>query len=159
MPDKPKVMKSRAVVRFQDCDPYGHLYNSKYIDYFMNAREDQLLAHYDMDIYAITRETGLGWVVAMNQIAYFEPAMLMEKVGITSQVIAFNKRAAHIEYRMLRSEFEKVKAVMWTRFVHFDLNKRQPADHAEEHMRLYAEVHAPVDEATFDARMRALRNA
>ena len=29
-------------VRFQDCDPFGHLNNARYIDYFLNARQDQI---------------------------------------------------------------------------------------------------------------------
>ncbi len=37
----PEVLTSQAIIRFQDCDPYAHLNNGRYLDYFMNAREDQ----------------------------------------------------------------------------------------------------------------------
>ena len=30
------------MTRFSDCDPFGHLNNARYIDYFINAREDHL---------------------------------------------------------------------------------------------------------------------
>jgi acyl-CoA thioester hydrolase len=28
-----KELESTAVIRFQDCDPFGHLNNARYIDY------------------------------------------------------------------------------------------------------------------------------
>lgn len=34
--------KSTAKIRFIDCDPIGHLNNSKYLDYMLNAREDHV---------------------------------------------------------------------------------------------------------------------
>jgi len=46
-----KIVKSKAKIRFQDCDPHNHLNNAQYIDYFMNAREDQLIEHFDFDIF------------------------------------------------------------------------------------------------------------
>jgi acyl-CoA thioester hydrolase len=33
-----KVPESEALIRFPDCDPFNHLNNSRYIDYFINAR-------------------------------------------------------------------------------------------------------------------------
>jgi len=38
----PKETETASVIRFQDCDPLGHLNNAKYFDYFFNAREDQV---------------------------------------------------------------------------------------------------------------------
>ena len=42
-----KRTTSHHRVRFADCDPMGHLYNARYLDYFMHAREDQLRENYD----------------------------------------------------------------------------------------------------------------
>ena len=47
----PKIVSSQTKIRFQHCDPFNHLNNGSYIDYFMNHREDQLIMHYDIDIY------------------------------------------------------------------------------------------------------------
>ncbi|HKP96885.1 MAG TPA: thioesterase family protein [Fibrobacteria bacterium] len=48
--------ESIVTVRFQDCDPFGHLNNARYIDYFTNAREDQLIRYYDFDIYKLGKD-------------------------------------------------------------------------------------------------------
>ena len=45
----PKKLYSKAVIRFQDCDPLKHLNNAKYFDYFFNAREDQVATIYEFD--------------------------------------------------------------------------------------------------------------
>ena len=45
-----KVLESKMKVRFHDCDPFNHLNNSRYIDYIVTARGDQLLENYNLDI-------------------------------------------------------------------------------------------------------------
>lgn len=153
----PKLLTSNAVVRFQDCDPYGHLYNAKFIDYFMNAREDQLVEHYDLDIYALGESDGVGWVVAQNQIAYLQPAMLMERVVITSRIINYARRTMQAELVMYSEDQAHVKALMWSNFVHFDLNARRPAQHDERFMQMFEEACYPVEEELFEDRVRTFR--
>lgn len=149
----PKILSSQATVRFQDCDPYGHLYNARYLDYFMNAREDQLLSAYDLDIYRIGMTEGAGWVVSQNQIAYLQPALLMEKLTITSRLIDFSPRTITVEFEMFDLEQLNRKAIMWTRFVHYDLRARKSATHADTYLELFKSVHAPVDVLSFDDRV------
>ncbi len=99
-----KTPTSTTRIRFQDCDPFNHLNNGRYTHYFMNAREDHLLEHYDLDIYAITRTTGRTWVVSKSQIAYLRPAMLMEEVTIESQLINYGPKYVEAEMRMWDKE-------------------------------------------------------
>jgi acyl-CoA thioester hydrolase len=30
------ILESKAIIRFSDCDPFNHLNNSSYINYFFN---------------------------------------------------------------------------------------------------------------------------
>ena len=153
----PKIPSSRAIVRFQDCDPYGHLYNARYLDYFMNAREDQLMNVYQFDIYGIGMTEGLGWVVAQNQIAYLQPALLMEKLEITSRLIEFSPKTITVEFEMFNEDRSQRKSLMWTRLVHFDLRSRKSATHRDAFMELFESVHAPVEARSFDDRVAQLR--
>ncbi|HLF62982.1 MAG TPA: acyl-CoA thioesterase [Saprospiraceae bacterium] len=153
----PKLLKSQSTVRFQDCDPYGHLYNSKYIDYFMNAREDQLLDNYNLDIYALSTTEGIGWVVAQNQIAYLQPALLMEKVWITSKIIDYSTKMITVEFEMWNTDESQLKAFMWSRFVHFDLKTRRSASHAQKFQEMFAQVHHPIDTQSFEERVKRVR--
>ena len=91
------ILTSHTKIRFQDCDPFQYLNNARFIDYFLNARGDQILEHYDIDIYG---SQGFSWLVGSNQIAYFKPAMLNEKVYIETQIIQFSFRNIKVEMRM-----------------------------------------------------------
>ncbi len=153
----PKLLKSQSTVRFQDCDPYGHLYNSKYIDYFMNAREDQLLENYNLDIYALQSTEGIGWVVAQNQIAYLQPALLMEKVWITTKIIDHSTKMITVEFQMWNTDESILKALMWSRFVHYDLKTKRSAPHAQKFQEMFTLVRHPVDENSFDERVKSVR--
>ena len=155
----PKVLRSEAIARFQDCDPYGHLYNAKYIDYFMNAREDQVLEAYGLNIYELGKTDGLGWVVGQNQIAYLQPVHIMEKVAITSSIVEVSPRAMTVEFQMLDAVSDRLKAFMWSRFVHFNLLRRESTTHSDKLMDMFGKVLCPVVGSTFEERLRELRSA
>lgn len=149
-----QILESKIRVRFQDCDPFNHLNNSSYIDYFFNAREDQLLRDYDIDIYEHARETGKGWVVVSNQISYFKPALLTETVTIESQIIGFTERSLQVELRMFDEVKTHLKSIMWSKFAYFDIRHQKGANHSSEFMNLFAEAHAPLASKTFEERMK-----
>lgn len=123
----------------------------------MNAREDQVLAHYNLDIYALSASEGIGWVVAQNQIAYLQPAMLMEQVWITSRLIDYNQKVITVEFNMWDTQESSVKAIMWSRFVHFDLRTRRSTAHAPHYEKLFTQVLNPVDTPSFDMRVKQVR--
>src|SRR6476660_2313010 len=95
-----KILESKVKIRFHDCDPFRHLNNSRYIDYIITARGDQLIDNYGLDIYKLARETEVGWVSAQTQIAYLAPATVMEEVTIQTQLLSFSDKAVHVEALM-----------------------------------------------------------
>ncbi len=83
----PRLLESAATIRFHDCDPFRHLNNARYIDYFMVAREDQLAQFYNFRIFDAAQLNNHGWVVTKTKIAYLAPAMMQEQVIIRTQLI------------------------------------------------------------------------
>ena len=153
--DTPQLLSSKAIIRFQDCDPYAHLNNGRYLDYFMNAREDQLWKAYDFNIYEYSRTTGLGWVVTQNQIAYLRPALLMEEVTMESQLMESKSKFAQVEMRMYDAD-RKLKSLLWAQFVHVDIQLGKSVAHSEELQQLFDRVCIPVEEKDFNERLKAL---
>jgi acyl-CoA thioester hydrolase len=151
----PQLLSSKAIIRFQDCDPYAHLNNGRYLDYFMNAREDQLWKAYDFNIYEYSRTTGLGWVVTQNQIAYLRPALLMEEVTMESQLMESKPKFAQVEMRMYDAD-RKLKSLLWAQFVHVDIRQGRSVAHSEELQQLFDKVCIPLEEKDFNERLRAL---
>jgi len=152
-----KVLESKTKIRFQDCDPFNHLNNAAYINYFINAREDQLMEHYNLDIYKIGKTKGVSWVVGSNQIAYMKPALLMEEVVIDSQLRHFDTSNLHVELRMWNRDKTEIKAVMWSTFVHFNLLKQKRETHSEELTNLFESIVNPVNTTRFEERIASFK--
>lgn len=147
-----KILKTKRKVRFQDCDPFNHLNNSKYLEYFINVREDQIAEHYDLDIFKYMRSTGLSWVVASNQISYVKPAFTMETVLVESQLIQFTDNLLLVEMKMWNENETELKAILWIKFIHYDIQAKKTATHSDDLMQLFQSVVLPVDQPVFENR-------
>lgn len=153
-----KVLQSSMKVRFHDCDPFNHLNNSRYIDYIIAARGDQLLEYYDFDIYKMAKQQGIGWVTAQTEISYLSPATLMEEVMIETQLLSFGPRSLLFEARMWNDNKTTLKAVLWGKLVHFNLVTQQSQQHTDELMHFFSEVVNPIPgELNFEARVKRLK--
>jgi thioesterase III len=148
-----KIIKSQHKVRFQDCDPFNHLNNGKYIDYFINAREDQLIANYQIDVFEYAKKTGHNWVVASSQMAYKRPALMMETITIDSQLIKYTSKSLLVEMRMWDEMQTKLKALLWINFVHYDFINKRVADHTPEFIAIFEDVILPIEQSVFEERI------
>jgi thioesterase-3 len=147
-----KVLKTKSKIRFQDCDPFNHLNNSKYLEYFINAREDQIAEHYDLDIFQYLQTTGLSWVVASNQINYIKPAFTMETIVIESQLIQFSNNSLLVEMKMWNNDETELKAILWIKFIQFNVQTKKVSNHSDDLMKLFESVVVPIEESIFENR-------
>lgn len=145
MEELKKILESNMKIRFHDCDPFNHLNNSRYIDYIVTARGDQLLDQYDFDIYKLAREKGVGWVAAQTQISYISPANLMENVTIQTRLLNYSDKSLLLEGLMWNTNKTVLKSVMWTKLVHFSLLSQKSESHSEELMKLFSQIVNPLD--------------
>ncbi|WP_108868312.1 acyl-CoA thioesterase [Aquimarina aquimarini] len=148
-----KTPESKALIRFQDCDPFNHLNNASYINYMINAREDQIKECYNLDIFDLAKSKGVSWVVGTNQIAYIRPALLMEKVTIDSQLIQFTENQLQVEIRMWNQDKTEIKAILWSTFVHFNLAKQKKWKHDQQLIELFQNVVVPISATSFEERI------
>ena len=153
----PKTLESKAKIRFQDCDPFNHLNNASYLDYFMNHREDQLIEKYNVDIYRMAKTEGKSWVVGTTQIAYLKPALLMETVTMESQLIHFTNTKLQVEMRMYNESKTQLKAILWCNFVHFNLLKQQREQHNNDLIQLFESVCTNTNYTSFENRLQSLK--
>ena len=157
MKQYPKLLESRVKIRFQDCDPFNHLNNAAYLNYLINAREDQVLEKYGLDIYNMAKTNGISWVTASNQISYIKPAFLMEEVVINSQLLLVKDSSIKVELKMWNKDKTEIKAVMWSTFVHFNLLKQKTEKHSEELMKLFKSVVNSIDTNVFEERILSIK--
>lgn len=153
-----KTVESRMKIRFHDCDPFNHLNNSRYIDYIITARGDQLLDNYDLDIYKLAKEKGIGWVSAQTQIAYLSPAYLAEEVVIQTQLLHFTDKSLLMEGFMWNADKTILKAILWTKLVHFNLATQKSHPHTTELMDFFTHIVNPLPAAiSFEERVNNLK--
>ena len=153
------VWESKSLIRFPDCDPFNHLNNARYIDYFINAREDHIISNMNFNIYQFAAQHGLGWVVSKNQIVYLKPAFLMETVVIDSTVLRLGERDLLVEMKMWNERKEKLKSVLWSNFVHINMKTQKPEKHSQELLETFRPFENPLPSAvSFDERVEQLRN-
>lgn len=129
------LLKSFYKVRFNDCDPLGHLNNSKYIDYMLNAREDHLKEFHDIELIQFHRQ-GKGWVVGNHEIYYIKPAFYNENVCIVSGLIELSESHILLEVLMYDEKMEKLKSIMWTRFISINTLTGKKENHSVEFMEI-----------------------
>ncbi len=155
-----KEPDSTAVIRFQDCDPFGHLYNSRYIDYFINAREDHLAKYYGLDIYERQKTCKENWLISKHEIAYISPVVFREHVLIRTCLLAFTENSILMEGVMLDAEGKSLKSVLWTRFKYFSFAKRGTTQHPKNIMQLFEAISMGngIDCSDFDLRARSHRS-
>jgi YbgC/YbaW family acyl-CoA thioester hydrolase len=152
-----KVWESSYLVRFPDCDPFNHLNNARYIDYFINAREDHLLTNMKFNIYQMAAEQGVSWVVSKNQIVYLKPAFLMEKVIIDSSILCLADKDLLVEMKMWNENKDKLKSVLWTTFVHVNIKTQRSHNHSSELMQMFRPLENPLPgDLSFEQRVEQL---
>lgn len=128
-----KNPKSKDKIRFTDCDMFGHLNNSRYLDYLINAREDHLKEFYNFDFNAYFKKD-LAWVISSHEIAYIRPAFFNEIVTIQSALLHLDIDKLHIETIMMNEEENQIKAVMRSKLVPISLKTGRKTQHNSEFM-------------------------
>lgn len=125
--------KSKDKIRFTDCDMFGHLNNSRYLDYLINAREDHLKNFYNFDFQEYFKQD-LGWVFSSHEIAYLRPAIYNEVVTIQSTLLQLDLEYLHIETIMKNETENQIKAVMRSKLVPISLKTGRKVPHSLEFM-------------------------
>jgi acyl-CoA thioesterase FadM len=154
-----KKLASKVKIRFNDCDPFNHLNNSKYIDYIVTVRSDQLIEYYGLDTFQLALEEAVGWVSAQTNISYLIPAFPNEEVLVETRLMGFTGKSLHVEGIMWNSNQTIVKAVMWVKLVHFNLITQKSHQHSKELINLFEKIVHPLsEEFTFEERVINLKS-
>ncbi|MDU0369695.1 acyl-CoA thioesterase [Hymenobacter endophyticus] len=147
-------------IRFQECDMLGHLNNARYLDYFLNAREEHALQHYAFNIGALSREAGATWVITKHQLAYLRPANHGEQVRIRTQIIHFDNSNLVVEMLMLSEDGLRLKALLWSEMAFVKVPGGTRTEHSDALMDLLEQLdveEVDYDPDGFDERVKRLR--
>ena len=102
-------------VRQDEVDMFRHVHSSKYLDYLLHARFDQMERCYGMAMEEFLK-LGLGWVVKTSHIEYKRPMVLSEKFTVTTWVETMGGTDVEIRFEMRKKETSKPSAAGWSTF-------------------------------------------
>ena len=160
MPKLVQTPETTYRVHFQECDMLGHLNNARYLDYFLNAREEHTTRHYDMNLGHLAKVQGAGWVITKHHIAYLRPANHGEIVRIKTQLIHYDNSNLVVEMLMLSEDGNRLKAVLWSEMAFVRVATATRTDHTDELMDLLDQLDVEdvsYDPDGFDERVKRLR--
>lgn len=152
-----KEISSTAKIRFNDCDPIGHLNNIKYLEYMFNAREDHVEEFYGFTYEEYTQKTGCTFVTVQNEIAFLKEVRYNSNVHISSKSIHLDDRTSVVEILMKSEDEKTIHAVLWATVVHFDMKKRKAAVLPAETKALFQKYIVDLDQESFRERATFLR--
>jgi acyl-CoA thioester hydrolase/thioesterase-3 len=112
-PNSPSPVYSRfeseLTVRPDDIDMNQHVHASKYFDYVLAARYDQMARCYRMSMEAFL-EQGLGWFVRVSHIEHKRPLKLGERFIVRTWIAEIMKDTVKVGFEILKMEPRKIAA-------------------------------------------------
>ncbi len=118
--------KTEYTVRPDDIDMFQHVHNSKYLDYVLAARYDQM-----RDFYKMTMEEfiidGFGWVVQTAHINYKRPMVMGEKFSVETGIESMNQRGSRVNFEIKIMKTNKVSCDGWFDYILIDLKTGRSA--------------------------------
>ncbi|MBR29904.1 MAG: thioesterase [Spirochaetaceae bacterium] len=139
-----KYPESMVRIRFPDCDPFGHLNNGRYLDYFITAREEHVQDHYGLNLFG-ERFKNQNWVVRQSMVSHLQPARMNDQVWIRTRLIDYSRNSLLVEGVMLDASQESVLAVSWVDLRYIDLVNGRPMKHEDDLMAIFESVHVSAD--------------
>lgn len=153
--------ESRHRIHFQDCDMLGHLNNARYLDLFLNAREDHTTEHYSLNLGQLAREQSAAWVITKHHISYLKPARQGIVVRVRTQLIHFDNSTLVVEMQMRDEAGTRLLSLLWSEMAFVQMPAGTRLDHSDALMDLLDEMDVEdvsYDPDGFDERVKALRH-
>lgn len=95
--------------RPDDIDMNGHVHASKYLDYVLAARYDQMARCYKMPMDDFI-QAGLGWYVQTSHMEFKRALMLNDAFVVTTWIQDFFRRSVRVHFEITKRETDKLSA-------------------------------------------------
>jgi YbgC/YbaW family acyl-CoA thioester hydrolase len=128
---------SRLQVRPDDIDMFQHVHNSKYFDYVLAARYEQMETCYGMSMEQFMN-AGYGWVVKTAHVNFIRPLTLGESFTVTTGIVSMDERIARVTYEIISEKTGKLCSDGWFDYVLIDLKTGRSMKITQEMMDKYS---------------------
>ncbi len=124
-------------VRPDDIDMFNHVHNSKYFDYVLAARYEQMETCYGMSMEQFM-ELGYGWVVKTAHVEFKRPLTLGESFKVTTGIITMNEKSSRVSFDIVSLKTGKICSDGWFDYVLIDIKTGRGMKITQEMMDKYS---------------------
>jgi YbgC/YbaW family acyl-CoA thioester hydrolase len=107
-------------VRPDDIDMFQHVHNSKYFDYVLAARYEQMEQYYGMSMEKFI-ERGFGWVVSKVYIEYRRPLAMGDHFLVRTGIESINEKGCRVNFVITNKATQKASCEGWFEYVMIDI--------------------------------------
>ena len=131
------IFESELNVRPDDIDMFNHVHNSKYLDYVLAARYEQMDKYYNMS-WEKFAEQGFGWVVAKVLINFKRPLKMGDKMIVRTGILEMNEKGSNVQFEIINQTTGKVSSDGIFEYVMIDLKTKRSCKVSEEMIKAYS---------------------
>ena len=131
------IFESELKVRPDDIDMFNHVHNSKYFDYVLAARYEQMDLFYKMPMEDFMKN-GYGWVVRTAHVDFKRPMILGDTAIIRTGILTINEKGCRVQFEIEIKRSGKIASDGWFDYVMIDINSGKGTKVTEEMIQTYS---------------------
>jgi thioesterase-3 len=131
------IFETELKVRPDDIDMFNHVHNSKYFDYVLAARYEQMDLFYKMPMEDFLN-SGFGWVVRTAYVDFKRPMILGDTAIIRTGILTINEKGCRVQYEIEIKRTGKIASDGWFDYVMIDTNTGKGSKVTEEMIKTYS---------------------
>ncbi|HWW39904.1 acyl-CoA thioesterase [Pedobacter sp.] len=131
------IFESELKVRPDDIDMFNHVHNSKYFDYVLAARYEQMEKFYKMPMEDFLK-SGYGWVVKTAYVDFKRPLILGDVIAIRTGILTINEKGCRVQFEIENKRTKKIASDGWFDYVMIDISTGRGCKVSEEMIKTYS---------------------
>lgn len=118
---------TRLSVRPDDLDLFAHVHSSRYVDYVLAARFDQMGRCYGCGMQEFL-DNGLGWVLVSTEMHFKRPLKMGDEFDVETHLHSFDNKIAHVIFDIKHAVTKKSCCSGWAKYTMIDLKTGKPTE-------------------------------
>jgi acyl-CoA thioester hydrolase/thioesterase-3 len=131
------IFESELNVRPDDIDMFNHVHNSKYLDYVLAARYEQMDKFYGMSWEKFSAQ-GYGWVVAKVTINFKRSLKMGDIMIVRTGILEMSEKGSTVQFEIVNKTTGKTASDGVFEYVMIDLKTQRSCKVNEEMIKAYS---------------------
>ena len=131
------VFESEIKIRPDDIDLNNHVHNTRYLDYVLAARYEQMVNNYKMSMEEFHR-LDYNWVVSATYIEYKRSLFLGDNIIVKTQVDSVNGAQSKVKFWIVKKDNYRIAAEGYLLYTMVSLKSGRPVRIPEEIIKRYS---------------------